>query len=853
MKIQKAIATALLLTTSTTFAAPPVDYAAAGRNQGSMDATQQAKQMGRQNGLEDGKNRGYKDGYDDCADQMRRQAQQNGDRQGDRDATVRASTDGSDRGTVDGQQKGSIDGNADGDARSNQDAMRDATPKGTADGIAEANRTDAAARGTADGKVAGDAAAKSDANAREYQPARDQYKKERYAESIKSESTIDLGAPAPVTMNSAPAPKPATVSTKRGFADTKSASSAALLQARLDALTLVQSAKVAAGNGPGDPTIPDVKPTQAADKALTYCKANAPTVAVTQSVMSLASMMADSPRVIPSGRPSGRPNMPGNPGGNQGGGHPGGGNPNPAPSRTPVPHPTPVPSTTPPPTPPTQSEFEKCIDTYKPAYEQAFVTTFKTEYVAAYKPAFDQMYPQYKNSGCQAARKADYRRDYDQAYRRSYDETYRLVFDRVYRNIYQKVYGQVFAQASADSYNANYQGHYQTHYANAKAKAFADRQDQLYTGAYNSAKDSTYAAKYPGYKQEVVTRGRADEAAEFTRIPVRLIGLAAMESVKDGIQEPGEKITVDMDLRNFSDSVINSADLDIRAVAKTSGVALPGSVTILPRNLSAKSLTHIKGALDIRMDESALGQTSQVEIQISVKGNRLATETINLNARNLTTVSLIETPVARLGYPGDVKVRVTNQSQLVLPEDATLGLTTNMQGVTFSKTSEAINGLAAGESRDISFPFTNESYDGQTVNFVASLNLASGRRVGVLNESRQVPSLQDYQFKMSNGILLGDISDLKKDGKHRLKVYITNISSRVATGQLTLTASIIGPNASNFSFTKGQQDSFSPIKPGQEVSSDKMVVKAAHDNSGGTFVLEVREGGKLLGRFKQNF
>lgn len=835
-KMKKAIASALLLTTSTTFAAPPVDYAAAGRNQGSMDATQQAKQMGRKDGLEDGKNRGYKDGYDDCAEQMRRQARQNGERQGDRDATVAASTDGSDRGTADGQEKGAIDGNADGDARSNQDALRDATPKGTADGIAEANRTDAAARGTADGKVAGDASAKSDANAREYQPARDQYKKERYAEAIRSETTIDLGAPAPVTMTT-PAKKPATVSQKRGFADTKSASSAALLQARLDAFTLVQSATIAAANGPGDPTIPDVKPTQAADRALTYCKANAPTVALSQSTMNLAAMMADSPRPMPSGNPRPMPSR----------------TPRPMPSRTPAPIPSAQPSTTPSPTPPAQSEFEKCIDAYKPAYEQAFVSTFRSEYVAAYKPAFDQMYPQWKNAGCKEARKADYRRDYDQAYRRSYDETYRLVFDRVYRNIYQKVYGQVFAQASADSYNANYQTHYQAHYATAKAKAFADRQDELYTGAYNSAKDSEYAAKYPVYKKDVVTRARADEAAEFTRMPVRLIGLAAKEAVKDGIQEPGEKITVDMDLRNFSDVAISSADLDIRAVAKTSGVALPGSVTILPRSLAAKSLTHIVGALDIRMDESALGRLTQVEIQLSVKGNLFATETINLNARNLTTVSLIDTPVARLGYPGEVRVRVTNQSSLVLPENATLGLTTNMQGVTFSKTSEAIDGLAAGESRDIAFPFTNESYEGQTVDFVASLNLASGRRIGLLNESRQVPSLQDYKFKMSNGIFLGDISDLRKGGKHRLKVFITNISSRVATGQLTLTASIIGPNASNFSFTKGQQDSFSPIKPGEEVSSDKMIVKTKRSNSGGTFVLEVREGGKLLGRFKQDF
>jgi hypothetical protein len=162
-----------------------------------------------------------------------------------------------------------------------------------------------------------------------------------------------------------------------------------------------------------------------------------------------------------------------------------------------------------------------------------------------------------------------------------------------------------------------------------------------------------------------------------------------------------------------------------------------------------------------------------------------------------------------------------------------------------------MNGLQAGESRDVSFTFNADNYqDGQRVNFVGALNLVSGRRIGILNESREIPSLQDYAFKIKGG---NDISDLRKKGKERMKVFVKNISARQATQTLTLTLSIIGPNSSSFSFVKGNQETFDPIAPGGESSGEKIVIKTSKSNSGGTIVMEVREGGKLLGVLKQNF
>jgi hypothetical protein len=93
----------------------------------------------------------------------------------------------------------------------------------------------------------------------------------------------------------------------------------------------------------------------------------------------------------------------------------------------------------------------------------------------------------------------------------------------------------------------------------------------------------------------------------------------------------------------------------------------------------------------------------------------------------------------------------------------------------------------------------------------------------------------------------------EKKGKERMKVFVKNISARQATQTLTLTLSIIGPNSSSFSFVKGNQETFDPIAPGGESSGEKIVIKTSKSNSGGTIVMEVREGGKLLGVLKQNF
>jgi hypothetical protein len=351
-----------------------------------------------------------------------------------------------------------------------------------------------------------------------------------------------------------------------------------------------------------------------------------------------------------------------------------------------------------------------------------------------------------------------------------------------------------------------------------------------------------------------VKRARADEAAEFDRIPVRLLGMRLQESIPDGILEPGEKLMVDLDLRNFSDGTVASRELDLRVVAKTSGgVAIPGTVAILPKDLAPKSLSHVKGAFDIRLDESAVGKIVSLELQLAARGSRLATEKLELRGNTLTRIELVETPTVRLGYPGTLRLRIVNQSSRSLPENASVSLTTNLEGVTFEKTSAEVNGLQAGEAREVAFSFVAEKVRGrQSVEFAAMLNLASGRRIGMLDETREVASLQDYSFQVKNSLFKGDIDDLRKSGTTRLAILVKNTSSRKATESLTVTASVKGPNAKLFRFTKGNQVTYSPISSGKS-EKQKISVKVDGKNSGGTFVLEVREGGKLIGVFEETF
>jgi hypothetical protein len=897
--LERALASLLVLSTTLSYAAPLADYAGAGKIQGAKDSADDGQSRGKQEGHRLGKQDGYAQGYNECAAEMRQNAIRRGERQGDIDGSVKGRDDGIAKGTDDGISRGQQEGSADGATRADRQADADATPVGTADGIAEANQSDAAARGAADGKVAGNVEAKEDAEAREYQPARVQYRNERIAEPIRSESTIVVSAPVKAAGNqlAATVEKSSSLGSKLMAFFSSSSSRLAAVSAAPSPSPRPRDGRGGNGDGrggngdgrgngggrdgrgnggggnggggngstnPNDPTVPDVKPTMAAEKAIAFCKANAPsTVALSSSSATRVEQsqlaLAPNPEPSPSDRPRGGGGGGNGGGGNGGGGNGGGGNggggggprPTPTPSPTPTSDPSPAPSTTP---PPVKSEFEKCIDEYRPAYEQAFVDSFRTEYVQAWRKAYNNQYDQWRPEGCRAAQAADYSQDYNRGYRRAYDDAYQAVYRSSYNETFPRVYRDEFAKASDASYRQTYEPAYDRHYQAAKAEAIRVRTGQLYQAAYDSAKSAEYSARYPGYKAEVVKRARADEAAEFTRVPVRLLSLKLQESVKDQILEPGEKLTVDMDLRNFSDAPVAARELDLRAVAKTSsGLAIPGAVTLLPKDLAAKSLSHVVGAFDIRLDESAVGKIVSVELQLSVRGNRLATEKIDLEAKTLTTIALLETPVMRLGYPGQIRLRVTNQSSLVLPESATLAISANMEGVTLQKTTESIVGLRAGESRDVVFPFMVDSASSaQTVNFAASLNLASGRRVGLLNETRQVPSMQDYAFKIRNGVFDGDIVDLRKKGTVRVPIFVKNVSQRAATESITVTASIKGENAKHFKFTKGNQATYSPLGPGKE-EKQKIVVKVDSKNSGGIFSIEVREGGRLIGRYEEQF
>lgn len=524
-----------------------------------------------------------------------------------------------------------------------------------------------------------------------------------------------------------------------------------------------------------------------------------------------------------------------------------------------------VPATDTQPAQPAVNDTVKCMDEYKAAYTPAWIEAFKANYVAAYNERFEQAFAAAQPAGkAQAdAMKLEFDRTRGSTDRlglvaahrdgeaQGYKEVYDVKFPPIYRDRYNQVIGPYTQAVSDRRYNEVYNDLYNQYFAAARAQAYESHRTALYNSAHQRAELATFNAKYPAYKAAEISRGQKDEAAEFVRVPVRLLKTSISETIDDGVMEPGEKLTVNFSLRNFSDAKIQSAELDIKAQAlDQNGAMVQGAIAVLPRALEAKSITHISQAFDIRLNEAALARATQVRVTFAVRGQAIATETFTLQAKTLTLVQLVGTPEVRLGYRGAVRVRVTNQSTKVLPEAAVLKLQTAIQGVVFEKTTEAVRALQARETVDVEFPFMNNSYGmAQSIPFVATLDLAqSGRSVGMLNETRSVPSIQDYKITIRRS----DLDNMRNNGREGLRFEIANVSNRLATQSLSIEAKIMGPNASLFRFRNGNTLSWSAIRPGN-YSSGKFVVFANSRNSGGSVIFTVKEGGKLLGYIEERF
>lgn len=183
----------------------PVDVTRAradGREDGWSGGTLEGRERGQEEGQKEGREDGFRAGHDRCYQEQSRAAYDRGFSDGFSRGSDDGSSEGRARGSSDGNSRGIYEGQQDGQRRADQDAERDASPRGTADGINQANGSDATARGTADGSKAGDKQASDHANEVDYPRGREAYRQERFNEAIANNDEFSqLGLATKTTSN----------------------------------------------------------------------------------------------------------------------------------------------------------------------------------------------------------------------------------------------------------------------------------------------------------------------------------------------------------------------------------------------------------------------------------------------------------------------------------------------------------------------------------------------------------------------------------------------------------------------------------------------------------------------------
>jgi hypothetical protein len=190
---------------------------------------------------------------------------------------------------------------------------------------------------------------------------------------------------------------------------------------------------------------------------------------------------------------------------------------------------------------------------------------------------------------------------------------------------------------------------------------------------YNPAYRRKYDEKYPIYAPEQYAKGRADETEDFRVRPVRLISFEIKETIKNGLYEPGEILSVKTVLRNFSDSAIPAKDVRLVIATAWHSVTISVGDEAVVKDLKPRTQTEISDALEFRMEEGALENNTPFTFDVKHRGTSGGQLSARVRTQFAVETAFAEYPQLLEGLERTIKLRVTNVSQATT-EGGTLAL-----------------------------------------------------------------------------------------------------------------------------------------------------------------------------------
>jgi len=480
---------------------------------------------------------------------------------------------------------------------------------------------------------------------------------------------------------------------------------------------------------------------------------------------------------------------------------------------------------------------------YERGYRDGYNSGFQSDYSWNYDSAYRMGFSDGERRGCWDAQQKDYSLDYQRGRREGYTRGYDAAYQPAYHSAYRIAYDAIYPRAFQQGYAATYDAAYARHFEEARAQAYRERYQELYNAAYKKAELAKFNAMYPIYAQQEYQRGWNDEAEDFRTRPVRFASAQAVEPVAtlpSGLFEPGDAIRLKAQVRNFSADALSGKDVKFVVQALDANLSvLTESEATLVKDLTRKSRTTITNLLEFRMHEAAVGKTASFNVKAIYQGRLCGEQKIQVKANFMFKVALAELPALKEGLESVIKIKFTNQSKI--PSSTQLaGQLKSNQLLEVLTPSASLGEVAAGDSKVATYTVIARASGGSAKIPLVVSAMQSGRRVGLMEESPEIPLINDYKIK-----LLNSAGGLTKKGVTRVNYNIQNVGSRVNAKSLQLSVKILGPNANAFQVVGPNPQFLSPIPKGEN-KSFVVPILAKVDNSGGTIELEVQEEGKTV-------
>ena len=476
---------------------------------------------------------------------------------------------------------------------------------------------------------------------------------------------------------------------------------------------------------------------------------------------------------------------------------------------------------------------------YRKGYSDGFRGSYMTMFDRTYQPARaagDQ-------AGCADAQRQDYRPVYDRGFVEGRDRAYKAAYDAEFRSAADAAYRASFPPASAAAYAQAYPALYNQHFEAARAQAYASRVNQVYQASYEQARQARYNQVYPGYAQTAYNRGKADETADFQSRPVRLLSAEVIETIPNGVYEPGETLRLKVSLRNFLGGTLKGGDVRLQLRSQDSGVVISEADATLVRDLRSKSVTAVTDAMEMRLLESAANRTVKLTLTVLYQGRNVGSQDLSLRPQFIADIKLAGDISLKEGMPTTVRVSVRNQSDVTTDSSFKLGLIWDSAKVQVVNPEVTVGVLAPNQARTVEFTVIGRTLDNSISAPIAVQAISSGRRIGLTDFSRSVPVLNDYRIDLKNSI-----SSLRSGGMVRAQYSLKNVSSRFlfkglqlkirvldAQGRAVSAVQVIGPNPQYLQ----------PVAKGTSVEFVIPLVSQGLLN-GGILELEVQEDGQTV-------